>query len=186
MYEQIAQAEGPIYTYGPIVHNEMVVRELEEKGVRVLNTEEELAALEEGTVIIRAHGVGRHIYELLEKKGIRLVDATCPFVRKIHRIVQREEGNGRRILIIGNARHPEVEGIRGWCRKPSYVIESMEEAENFAAPMEEKICIVSQTTFTYNKYEDLVEIHSKTGSDILVLNLLNHSLKFLLKNLHLH
>ena len=108
VYEQIAQAEGPIYTYGPIVHNEMVVRELEEKGVLVLNTEEELAALEEGTVIIRAHGVGRHIYELLEKKGIRLVDATCPFVRKIHRIVQREEGNGRRILIIGNARHPEV------------------------------------------------------------------------------
>ena len=170
VYEQIAQAEGPIYTYGPIVHNEMVVRELEEKGVRVLNTEEELAALEEGTVIIRAHGVGRHIYELLEKKGIRLVDATCPFVRKIHRIVQREERNGRRILIIGNARHPEVEGIRGWCQKPSYVIESMEEAENFAAPMEEKICIVSQTTFNYNKFEDLVEIISKKGYDILVLN----------------
>ena len=98
------------------------------------------------------------------------MDATCPFVRKIHRIVQREEGNGRRILIIGNARHPEVEGIRGWCRKPSYVIESMEEAENFAAPMEEKICIVSQTTFNYNKFEDLVEIISKKGYDILVLN----------------
>ena len=131
VYEQIAAGhEGPIYTYGPIVHNEWLCVSWR-KGVRVLNTEEELAALEEGTVIIRAHGVGRHIYELLEKKGIRLVDATCPFVRKIHRIVQREEGNGRRILIIGNARHPEVEGIRGWCQKPSYVIESMEEAEKF-------------------------------------------------------
>ena len=170
VYEQIAQAKGPIYTYGPIVHNEMVVRELEEKGVRVLNTEEELAALTEGTVIIRAHGVGRHIYELLEQKGICLVDATCPFVRKIHRIVQREEKNGRKILIIGNASHPEVEGIRGWCGGPSYVIESAEEAENFALPLSEKLCIVSQTTFNYNKFEDLVEIISKKGYDILVLN----------------
>ncbi|HIT65888.1 MAG TPA: 4-hydroxy-3-methylbut-2-enyl diphosphate reductase [Candidatus Merdisoma merdipullorum] len=170
VYEQIEQSQGPIYTYGPIVHNEMVVRELEEKGVRVLGTEEELAELTQGTVIIRAHGVGRHIYELLEQKGIRLVDATCPFVRKIHRIAEREEKNGRRILIIGNAKHPEVEGIRGWCRNPSYVIESAEEARNFKAPLSEKLCIVSQTTFNYNKFEDLVEIISKKGYDILVLN----------------
>ena len=80
VYEQIEKAEGPIYTYGPIVHNETVVRELEEQGVCVLNSEEELEALTEGTVIIRAHGVGRHIYEILEKNGVHLVDATCPFV----------------------------------------------------------------------------------------------------------
>ena len=170
VYEQIEKAEGPIYTYGPIVHNETVVRELEEQGVRVLNSEEELEALTEGTVIIRAHGVGRHIYEILEKNGVHLVDATCPFVRKIHRIAQREEAVGRKILIIGNASHPEVEGIRGWCQKPSYVIESIEEAENFSAPPEEKLCIVSQTTFNYNKFEDLVEIISKKGYDIIVLN----------------
>ena len=170
VYEQVEKAEPPIYTYGPIVHNETVVQELEEKGVRVLDSAEELSALEEGTVIIRAHGVGRAIYDLLEKKGIRLVDATCPFVKKIHRIVQREEANGRTILIIGNAKHPEVEGIRGWCTKNSYVIESAEEAEKFAAPLTEKLCIVSQTTFNYNKFEDLVEIISKKGYDILVLN----------------
>lgn len=170
VYEQIEKAEGPIYTYGPIVHNETVVRELEEQGVCVLNSEEELEALTEGTVIIRAHGVGRHIYEILEKNGVHLVDATCPFVRKIHRIAQREEAAGRKILIIGNASHPEVEGIRGWCQKPSYVIESIEEAENFSAPPEEKLCIVSQTTFNYNKFEDLVEIISKKGYDIIVLN----------------
>lgn len=170
VYEQIEKAEGPIYTYGPIVHNETVVRDLEEQGVRVLNSEEELEALTEGTVIIRAHGVGRHIYEILEKNGVHLVDATCPFVRKIHRIAQREEAAGRKILIIGNASHPEVEGIRGWCQKPSYVIESIEEAENFSAPPEEKLCIVSQTTFNYNKFEDLVEIISKKGYDIIVLN----------------
>ena len=170
VYRQIEEGGGPIYTYGPIVHNEMVVRELEEKGVRVLNTKEELCALTKGTVIIRAHGVGKHIYDLLEKKGILLVDATCPFVRKIHRIAQREERAGRKILIVGNAEHPEVEGIRGWCEKTSYVVESAAEAQNFSAPLTEKLCIVSQTTFNYKKFQDLVEKFKKKGYDILVLN----------------
>ncbi|MEQ2471812.1 4-hydroxy-3-methylbut-2-enyl diphosphate reductase [Laedolimicola intestinihominis] len=170
VYEQVEQAEGPIYTYGPIVHNEIVVQELEEKGVKVLNSEEELKSLTSGTVIIRAHGVGEKVYDLLKQQGVNLVDATCPFVKKIHRIARKEEANGRHILIIGNAKHPEVEGIRGWCEKPAYVVESLEEAENFALPMGEKLCIVSQTTFNYNKFEDIVEIISKKGYDIIVLN----------------
>ena len=170
VYEQVEQAEGPIYTYGPILHNEIVVQELEEKGVKVLNSEEELKSLTSGTVIIRAHGVGEKVYELLKQQGVNLVDATCPFVKKIHRIARKEEANGRHILIIGNAKHPEVEGIRGWCEKPAYVVESLEEAENFALPMGEKLCIVSQTTFNYNKFEDIVEIISKKGYDIIVLN----------------
>ena len=76
VYEQVEQAEGPIYTYGPIVHNEIVVQELEEKGVKVLNSEEELKRLTSGTVIIRAHGVGEKVYELLKQQGVNLVDAT--------------------------------------------------------------------------------------------------------------
>ena len=170
VYEQIQEKKEPIYTFGPIVHNEMVVHNLEEKGVQVLNSEEELEALTGGTVIIRAHGVGRSIYELLERKGIDLVDATCPFVRKIHRIVEKQGKEGRSILIIGNAKHPEVEGIRGWCSTASYVVESVEEAQNFTVPVSEKLCIVSQTTFNYNKFKDLVEIISKKGYDIIVLN----------------
>ncbi len=170
VHTQIKEGTSPIYTYGPIVHNETVVKELEAQGVRVLNTKEELLNLTEGTVIIRAHGVGKEIYDLMEQKGIRLIDATCPFVRKIHRIVQKEEAEGRQILIIGNARHPEVEGIRGWCRTPSFVVESVEEAQNFTIGAGEKLCIVSQTTFNYKKFKDLVEIISKKGYDIIVLN----------------
>ena len=170
VYEQIKEGTAPIYTYGPIVHNETVVKELEAQGVQVLNTKEELSGLKEGTVIIRAHGVGKEIYDLLESKAINLVDATCPFVRKIHHIVQKEEANGRKILIIGNARHPEVEGIRGWCSASSYVVESVEEAQNFTIDPKEKLCIVSQTTFNYKKFKDMVEIISKKGYDIIVLN----------------
>ena len=170
VYEQLEQKEDRIYTYGPIVHNEMVVRDLEEKGVQVLNSREELEKVTEGTVIIRAHGVEKEVYDLLERQGVNLVDATCPFVKKIHRIARREEQNGRHILIVGNAKHPEVEGIRGWCEKVSYVVESVEEAQNFTLPEGEKLCIVSQTTFNYNKFEDIVEIISKKGYDIIVLN----------------
>ena len=114
VYEQIEKAEKPVYTYGPIIHNQEVVRDLENKGVHVLNTVEELAALREGIVIIRSHGAGRQVYDILEKNGVTVVDATCPFVKKIHRIVQEQEAAGRRVVVIGDPAHPEVKGICGW------------------------------------------------------------------------
>ena len=170
VYEQAEKAGGPIYTYGPIVHNEQVVQDLEAKGVQVISDREALEQLTEGTVIIRAHGVGRSIYDLLEQKGITYVDATCPFVKKIHRIVERESTAGREILIAGNPTHPEVEGIKGWCNGPVTVLESLQEAEDFTISPEKKLCLVAQTTFNYNKFKDLVEIISKKGYDICVLN----------------
>lgn len=169
VYEQTG-TRGKIYTYGPIIHNEEVVRDLEQKGVKVLGNETELNALTEGTVVIRSHGVERRINDAIAEKGLRCVDATCPFVKKIHRIVEKESAAGRRIIIIGNRNHPEVEGICGWSLTEPVVIESMEEAEKFKADPEEKLCIVSQTTFNYNKFQELVEIIKKKGYDISVLD----------------
>ena len=172
VYQQVEQAAGkPIYTYGPIIHNDEVVRDLEKKGVQVLNSREELAALEEGTVIIRSHGVSREICDLLEGKDVRCVDATCPFVKKIHRIVSEESEKGAHIVIIGNPEHPEVKGISGWAKGPVTILQTKEEAEGFAIkdPLQ-KVCIVSQTTFNYNKFKELVEIMDKKGYDIIVLN----------------
>ena len=170
VYEQIAAADRPVYTYGPIIHNEEVVRDLEEKGVRVLHTEEELRTLADGIVVIRSHGVGKHVYDLLNERGITIVDATCPFVKKIHRIVQEQQEAGRRVVIIGNPKHPEVEGIRGWGNEKTLVIENEDQIENLPVLPEEKLSIVSQTTFNYNKFQDLVEKFVKKGYDILVLN----------------
>ena len=170
VYEQAAMAGMPVYTYGPIIHNEEVVRDLEEKGVKVLNTKEELEQLTEGTVVIRSHGVAKEIYDLIEEKNLRLVDATCPFVRKIHKIVQREGAGGREIIIIGNANHPEVEGIKGWCSSKVTVVGNAEEAEDFTTDRSSEICVVSQTTFNYNKFDKLVEILSKKRYNIYVLN----------------
>lgn len=95
VYKVAETTKGTVYTYGPIIHNEEVVSDLEKKGVKVLETEEDLKNLTEGTVIIRSHGVPKYIYELLEERNISYVDVTCPFVLKIHRIVEKESAPGK-------------------------------------------------------------------------------------------
>ena len=170
VYEQVEKGIRPIYTYGPIIHNEVVVQDLEERGVQVLKGKEDLGQLTEGTVIIRSHGVGKEIYDLISAKGLNCVDATCPFVKKIHRTVEKESAAGRQIIIIGNDNHPEVEGIKGWCHHPALVIESAEQAEALNLPEGTKVCIVSQTTFNYKKFKDLVEILDKKRYDRIVVN----------------
>ena len=170
VYEQVSEGSGPIYTYGPIIHNEEVVRDLERRGVSVLRTEEDLDHIDEGTVIIRSHGVEKRIYDKLREKNIRIVDATCPFVKKIHNIVQKESGEGRYVLIIGNPDHPEVIGIRGWAGANAAVIRNEDDIQKIDFSKNKKITVVSQTTFNYNKFQDLVEIIKKKSYDISVLN----------------
>ena len=136
VYEQVEKQMGKqIYTYGPIIHNEEVVKDMEAHGVKVLRGEEELKGLEEGLVIIRSHGVPKRICDLMDEKGIEYVDATCPFVKRIHKIVAEESKKGSRIIIIGNPDHPEVEGIRGWAGENVTVIKNAEEAEKFENAM---------------------------------------------------
>ena len=162
--------EKKIYTYGPIIHNEEVVKDLASKGVEVIESEEELSALKEGTVVVRSHGVPRRIYDLIERNGLECIDATCPFVKRIHNIVEKESREGKQIVIIGNPGHPEVEGIMGWSDTPAIVAESAPEAENSGADRHKSLCIVSQTTFNYNKFQELVEIFQKKGYNVNVVN----------------
>ena len=177
VYEQIGRTEKPIYTYGPIIHNEQVVEDLAAKGVRVIETEEELSQVRDSIVIIRSHGVGRNIYRLLEENGNRIVDATCPFVKKIHRIVEEQQAEGRRVIIIGSPEHPEVAGIRGWGDDRTLVVETAGEIDDLPLSQGEKLCIVSQTTFNYNKFKDLVEIISEKSYDVIVLNTICNATK---------
>ena len=171
VYDQVEKEKGEqIYTYGPIIHNDEVVKDMQKRGVKVIQTEEELENLENGVVIIRSHGVPKRIYDKLAEKNIACVDATCPFVKKIHNIVKRESEAGSQIVIIGNNEHPEVEGIKGWSTSPVTVIQTMEDVNNFEPDRSRKVCIVSQTTFNYKKFEELVEIISKKRYDISVLN----------------
>ena len=171
VYKEAEKTGIPIYTFGPIIHNEEVVNDLEKKGVIVVNSLDELKQLPKGTVIIRSHGVEKRIYDEIRQAGFEIVDATCPFVLKIHRLVEQHSKDGEHIIIIGNESHPEVEGIKGWSVKENTtVIGSEEEARNFQLNSSKKVCIVSQTTFNYNKFQELVEIIKEKGYDIIVLN----------------
>lgn len=170
VYEQIEKSQKPIYTIGPIIHNEQVVKDFENKGVMVLDSKGGVCQAADSTIIIRSHGVDEETYHKLEENHNTIVDATCPFVKKIHRIVKEESEKGRYIIIIGNASHPEVEGIKGWAGEHVMVLDSMEEAEKISLPKTKKLSIVSQTTFNYNKFKNLVEIISKKGYDINVLD----------------
>mgnify|MGYP000469612727 CR=1 FL=1 len=170
VYQEAEEAKVPVYTYGPIIHNEEVVRDLKQRGVHVVRELKELENLPKGKIIIRSHGISRREHEAMKACGFEVLDATCPFVKRIHKIVAEESKKGSRIIIIGNPDHPEVEGIRGWAGENVTVIKNAEEAEKFENTTSERICIVSQTTFNYNKFKDLVEIISEKGYDISVLN----------------
>lgn len=170
VYELLDHGVKNIYTLGPIIHNEKVVQDLSARGVRVLESMDDIDRMQPGTVVIRSHGVPKSVYDRLEEHEINYVDVTCPFVKKIHTIVRRESEAGRHIVIIGDEKHPEVQGIRGWCAGPSTVIENRKEAEEFSKNGYKNICVVSQTTFNYNKFQDLVEILDKKRYDRIVIN----------------
>ncbi len=222
VYEQInAGKTSNIYTFGPIIHNETVVSDLEKKGVKVINSVEDLKAIaglkgkenpeseklksdnlfensdnslsgadgsnndreasqsrdntvsehaSKGIIVIRSHGVPRSVQEDLEKTGLQIIDATCPFVKRIHKVVDTESSSGKRIIVVGSANHPEVEGIVSYANGPVYVIESPEEAQKFSESKDLDYTLVSQTTFNKKKFQETVEIFKNNGYNINVVN----------------
>ena len=123
-----SEIDKSVYTYGPIIHNEEVVNDLNSKGVHVINSKQELNNIAEGTIIIRSHGVSKEILQDMKQNGHKVMDATCPYVLKIHRVVEEQSKAGRYIIVVGSAEHPEVEGIVGWCEGPVIVVKDEEEA----------------------------------------------------------
>ena len=159
-----ADDKGRVYTYGQIIHNEEVVGDLSRHGVKVIE-DDELPDIRDSKVIIRSHGAEKKVYDILESNGNIVIDATCPFVKKIHNIVRDKSEDGHTIVIVGDENHPEVRGIMGWCMSRPVVIGSEEEAEIFTQKCldgsysrEENISIVSQTTFNYRKFNNIVDI----------------------------
>lgn len=164
-----ADKKEHVYTYGPIIHNEEVVADLERKGVHVIEEDADLDGIGEGTIIVRAHGAGKAEFARLKSSGMEIEDATCPFVSKIYRIVEKESAAGRTVVIVGNAAHPEVKGIRDWSGEDTYIVGSADEAKALDLSSK-KVSIVSQTTFNLKKFQEIVEIFEKKGYDIKCLN----------------
>lgn len=169
VYEEAKKGNDIVYTLGPIIHNEEVVKDMKKRGVEAVKIED-LASLPKGTVIIRSHGVSREIFNFVKRSGHRVVDATCPFVKKIHAIVSVQSGKGKTVVIIGNPEHPEVMGIRGWGDENTYAVENIEQFINLELKKDKKIIIVAQTTFNHKKFQEIIDKISLLGYDVRCFN----------------
>ena len=171
LVEQAAKEKKQVLTLGPIIHNRHAVERFEKMGVRVIESPEE--AQPGATVVIRSHGVTRQVYEELEQRGVEIIDATCPFVKRIHGIVSKAEEEGRLPVIIGTRAHPEVEGIAGWC-KNCMIFETPEELENWAESVKDKenlaICMVCQTTSTESLWKSCGKIAKKQFTNLKIFD----------------
>ena len=169
VYEEAKNENEIVYTLGPIIHNEEVVKDMKKRGVEAVKIED-LDSLPKGTVIIRSHGVSRDVYNFVKNSGHRVVDATCPFVKKIHAIVSVQSGKGKTVVIIGNPDHPEVMGIKGWGDKNTYAVENIEQFINLGLKKDEEIIIVAQTTFNHKKFQEIIDKISLLGYDVRCFN----------------
>ncbi|MBQ8797349.1 MAG: bifunctional 4-hydroxy-3-methylbut-2-enyl diphosphate reductase/30S ribosomal protein S1 [Oscillospiraceae bacterium] len=171
LVEQAAGQGKPVVTLGPIIHNRHAVAHFEEMGVRVIENPED--AQPGDTVVIRSHGVTREVYTRLEKQGVQIIDATCPFVKRIHGIVSKAQEEGRLSIIIGTRAHPEVEGIAGWCECRE-IFETPVELENWAknTPNSENlpICMVCQTTSTESLWVSCVNFAKKQFTNVKIFD----------------
>ncbi|MCR4923976.1 MAG: 4-hydroxy-3-methylbut-2-enyl diphosphate reductase [Lachnospiraceae bacterium] len=167
-YDIIGSREN-IYTYGPIIHNEEVVKELEDKGVYAIDSADSIRD-KNATVILRTHGVTREVKDDIEARNFEVIDTTCPFVKKIHRLVDEASSRGEKVIIVGDINHPELIGIRGWCNNEPIVIKDAKEAEKIAFGKESKVCVVFQTTFDRFKYKEIVDILKKNCYYVNIVN----------------
>ena len=145
--------DGGCVTLGKLIHNEEVIKKLEEQNIKSINTLDEYTS---GVLLIRSHGAGKDIYDELEKRAIPFKDATCPFVKKIHEIVLKNYNEGKKIIIIGDKNHPEVLGTNGWCNYEGIIISCEKDIENLDPNGD--YCVVEQTTFDVKEYEKLLNL----------------------------
>ncbi len=145
--------DGGCVTLGKLIHNEQVIKKLEEQNIKSIDTLDEYKS---GVLLIRSHGVGKDVYDELEKRQIPYKDATCIFVKKIHEIVHKNYLSGKKIIIIGDKNHPEVIGTNGWCNYEGIIISDEKEVD--ALDPNGDYCVVEQTTFDVKKYENIINL----------------------------
>jgi len=161
-----------VATLGPIIHNQDVVNDMQRKGARIINSVDEINEGE--TVVIRSHGVGKEVYDQIAAKGNRMLDATCPFVARIHKIVAEKTAEGYFILIAGDASHPEVQGIVGHCDQNHLVFKDNFELKDFFEKkytnLKKKLAIVAQTTYNIVVWDECLNVIPKDDPDIVIFD----------------
>lgn len=163
--KEYTDSSRKVYTLGPLIHNRQVVEELNKRGIGIIET---LEQIEEGIVIIRSHGVAPEIYEKAKEREFILVDATCPFVKKIQDKVKEYYNKGYQIIIVGDGEHPEVKGVNGWCNYSAIIVNSVSEAERVG--YYDRLCVVAQTTITLMLWEEVKKVLENKGGEVKFFN----------------
>ncbi|MDI0264522.1 4-hydroxy-3-methylbut-2-enyl diphosphate reductase [Clostridioides difficile] len=153
-WDEVEKNNSGIYALGPLIHNKQAVAKYEEKGLKTVDEIDIIPNYE--NMIIRSHGVPEKIYKEAKDKKLKIVDTTCPFVKKIHTVVREYHNKGYEIIVIGDMKHPEVIGINGWCENSAIIIKTVEQMENMDLDNSKKYCLVAQTTINPDLYSSIV------------------------------
>jgi len=159
------KSENPIYTYGPIIHNNQVLDLLASKGVHSI---EDLEGLKAGTIVIRAHGIPPKLRQYLKNSGLKLIDATCPRVIRVQTIIRSYTRKGYDVVILGDSDHPEVIGLMGYSEKPAYLIQALEDVA--ALPQLERLFVVAQTTQDEQVFDEITAAIKKRFPNTVIFN----------------
>ena len=159
------RGEGPLFTFGPLIHNNQVLDLLESKGVHSV---EDLDGLQTGRIVIRAHGIPPQKRQDLKDTGLKIIDATCPRVARVQAIIRYHTKKGYTVVIVGDKDHAEVIGLMGYSKGPAHVIQSVKEV--FALPHLDKVFIVAQTTQNEKNYRDVVKALKERFPNVLVFD----------------
>lgn len=169
-YETLKNNNSKVYSIGPIIHNDIVINDLESHGLVVINDYDEALKLKNEKVIIRTHGIEKNIYEAIKNNGNEIIDLTCPFVSKIHKIVSEYSDKGYKIVVIGDKEHPEVKGIISYAKTDIYVIINENDIKSLQMDKNDNICVVCQTTTNMDNAQKLVDILRDLFYNIKLVN----------------
>lgn len=165
--KEVAEKGDRAVTLGPIIHNRQVIEDLKARGIDLI---EDISKIEGSQkIIIRSHGISKEDYDSLIAKNAIIIDATCPYVKNIHKIVQEKYNLGYKIIIIGDREHPEIKGVNGWCENSAIILNTVEDLNNIPKNIE-KVCIVAQTTFNEEKWRNIICNLIGISKEMLIFN----------------
>lgn len=170
--DELAINKSDVFSYGDLIHNPQEVQRLKEKG---LTSIDDYNKIDSGSIIVRSHGVKKEILEEIKSRGLKLVDCTCPYVKSVYKKVEEYTKKGYDIIIIGNPEHPEVIGINGHCNDNAYIINNIDDIDNL--PELDKVCIVSQTTNTLEKFQVISDAIKTKVNEVEIFNTICNATK---------
>ena len=169
-YKYLEENQGKVYSIGPLIHNEIVTNDLKAKGLIELNDIDVIKNLKNENIIIRTHGIEKDTFEILKRNGNNIIDLTCPFVSKIHKLVDEYSKNAYKVIVIGDKEHPEVKGIVSYAKNGIDVVINESDVNKLKIDRNDKVFIVFQTTTNALNAEKLVDILTKLFYNYKLVN----------------